>query len=156
MSMIKKLILAFTIVIFTAGSLVTPVAEAYSASKANKVISTGNRYLGVPYKFAAKYGQTRTFDCSSFVKTVYAKNGIKLPRSSRDQANRGKTVSMKNLKKGDLVFFKSAGSKSKRVTHVAIYAGNNKLLHTYGQGGVKYTTFSKYWKNRYVKAKRVL
>lgn len=148
LSILLSLAIAFTIV--------SPVADAYSASKANAIISTGNRYLGTPYKFGAKYGQTRTFDCSSFVKTVYAKHGITLPRTSRSQATKGTTVSLSNLKKGDLVFFKSAGSSSRRITHVAIYAGNNKLLHTYGQGGVKYSTFSKYWKNRYVKAKRVI
>lgn len=154
--MLKRVLLSFVLIIFAAGSAVLPAAEAYSSSQAEKVIKTGNRYLGTPYKFGAKYGQTKTFDCSSFVKTVYAKNGITLPRTSRDQAKRGNTVSRSNLKKGDLVFFKSAGSSSKRITHVAIYAGSNKLLHTYGAGGVKYTSFSQHWKNRYVVAKRVL
>lgn len=154
--MFRKTLLSLILMIFALTSVVTPSAMAYSSSKANAIIKTGNRYLGTPYDFGAKFGQTRTFDCSSYVKTVYAKHGITLPRTSRDQALKGKHVSMSNLKKGDLVFFKSAGSSSKRITHVAIYAGNNKLLHTYGKGGVKYTEFSKYWKNRYVKARRVL
>jgi cell wall-associated NlpC family hydrolase len=154
--MYKKMTLWLMMSVFLFSSLMPSTAEAYSISKANAVMKTANRYLGTPYKFGATYGQTRTFDCSSFVKYVYAKNGIYLPRTSRDQALRGKFVSRSNLRKGDLVFFKSAGSYSKRITHVAIYAGNGKLLHTYGKGGVKYSTFSSYWKGRYVKARRVL
>jgi cell wall-associated NlpC family hydrolase len=154
--MIRKTMLSLVMCLFAFTAIISPSAFAYSASKANAIIKTGERYLGTPYKFGAKYGQTRTFDCSSFTKTVFAKNGITLPRVSRDQAKVGTTVSIKNLKKGDLVFFKSAGSSSNRITHVAIYAGNDKLLHTYGKGGVKYTSFSGYWKGRFVKAKRVL
>ena len=131
--------------------------EAYSASKANAIIRTANKYLGTPYKFGAEYSRNhRYFDCSSFVQYVYGKHGIDLPRTSRAQAKTGEPVSMRNLKKGDLVFFKASKNASNRITHVAIYAGNNKLLHTYGEGGVKYTTFTQYWKNRYVKARRVL
>lgn len=154
--MLKKTMFSLVLSLLAFFVFFAPVSDAYSVSKANAIIKTANKYLGTPYQFGAKYGQTKTFDCSSFVKTVYAKHGIQLPRTSRAQATVGKTVSMKNLKKGDLVFFKSAGSSSNRITHVAIYAGNNKLLHTYGKGGVKYTPFSKYWKDRYVKAKRVL
>lgn len=127
-----------------------------SATKASRIISTGNKFLGVRYQFGAKAGITSAFDCSSFVQYVYKKNGISLPRTSASQATRGYTVAKKNLKKGDLVFFKSAGSSSRKITHVAIYAGNNKLLHTYGAGGVRYTTMNSHWNKRYVTAKRVL
>lgn len=148
--------LSTVLFVFVIVSVFSPLASAYSVSKANSIIDTGKRYWGTPYDFGASYGQTRTFDCSSFIKTVYAKNGIYLPRTSRDQANRGYYVSRSNLRKGDLVFFKKSSSSSKTITHVAIYAGNGKLLHTYGDGGVKYSTFSSYWKKRYVKAKRVI
>lgn len=154
--MFRKVSVALVLSVFVFTALFSGQALAYSAAKADAIIRTANKYLGTPYEFGAKYGQTRTFDCSSFVKYVYAKHGINLPRVSRDQAKKGTYVSLKNLKKGDLVFFKSAGSSSKRITHVAIYAGNNKLLHTYGKGGVKYTEFSQYWKNRYVTSKRVI
>jgi cell wall-associated NlpC family hydrolase len=154
--MIKKLTIWVVALVVAFAGLTPSTTEAYSAYKADKIIKTANRYLGTPYEFGAKYGQTRTFDCSSFTKYVYAKNGIYLPRTSRDQAKRGTAVSMKNLRKGDLVFFKASRHASSRITHVAIYAGNNRLLHTYGQGGVRYTKFNDYWKSRYVKARRVL
>jgi lipoprotein Spr len=132
---------------------------AWSQSKADKVIDTGEKYLGTPYKFGASKNTTRVFDCSSFTQRVFREAvGKSLPRSSRDQAKKGSSVSKSDLKKGDLVFFKaSKTTKSKRITHVAIYAGNNKLLHTYGKPGVIYSSFKgTSWEKRFVSARRVL
>jgi lipoprotein Spr len=138
-----------------------PVANAATAeastSTGYKVIETGKKYLHTPYKFGSSSTTTRTFDCSSFVQRVYKSLGINLPRSSRQQAKVGVPVSKSNLQVGDLIFFRSYGSKSNRITHVAIYAGNNQILHTYGKPGV---TFSKWkgtsWEKRFVTARRVL
>lgn len=99
--MIKKLALSVLVSAAFFSAAVTPQeVSAYSVSEANDIISTGKRYLGTRYQFGADYGQTRTFDCSSFVKTVYAKNGVYLPRSSREQAQKGYWVAKRNLKKG--------------------------------------------------------
>jgi murein DD-endopeptidase / murein LD-carboxypeptidase len=128
------------------------------SSEATDIINHGRSYLGTPYEYGAQYGVTRTFDCSSFVKWVY-RNYVTLPRSSSDQSEVGTWVSRSNLRKGDLVFFRSYGSSkySTKITHVAIYAGDGKILHTYGSGGVRYSDLnSGSWSERYVKAKRVL
>jgi cell wall-associated NlpC family hydrolase len=53
--------------------------SAYASSKADKIISLGQKYKGTPYKFGAKVGQTRTFDCSSLTKYIYGRYGIYLP-----------------------------------------------------------------------------
>jgi murein DD-endopeptidase / murein LD-carboxypeptidase len=134
-----------------------PTAHAaYSATKADRIIKTGNRYLGVRYQFGAPAGSTRSFDCSSFTQYVFKKNGIVLPRTSRQQVKVGTYVKKSNLRKGDLVFFSTASSKGK-VAHVGIYAGNNKVLHTYGKGGVKYSSMtSDWWKSHYITARRVI
>jgi len=135
-------------------------ATAKSSSQTNKasqVISIGLRYKGVPYKFGSSKNTTRTFDCSSFTQRVFKQVGIKLPRDSRQQSKVGKHVSKGQLKKGDLVFFRSYGSASPRITHVAIYAGNNTLLHTYGRPGVTTTKFRRTsWEQRFEGARRVL
>lgn len=125
------------------------------SSVADKIIKTGEKYLGTPYKYGAPYGQTNTFDCSSFTKTVFAENGITLPRSSRQQAQVGTPVSKNNLQKGDLIF--TSTSYSSNISHVAIYAGNGKVLHTYGPGGVRYDTFKGSWLDRaFITARRVI
>ena len=129
---------------------------SYSASQATRIINTGIRYLGTPYQYGAPSGQTNTFDCSSFVQYVYKKNGISLPRSSREQAKVGRYVPRSQLRAGDLVFFSIPGSPG-LIHHVAIYAGNNQILHTYGAGGVRFTSLSSgTWSQRYITASRVL
>ena|SRR5690554_2989553 len=141
--------------------LVTIVPEkaeaAYSLSKANAIISHGKSYWGRAYKLGASTSTTRYFDCSSFTKRLYAKQGIHLPRTSKDQAKRGFYVSKSNLKKGDLVFFSTSGSKGK-IAHVAVYAGNGNILHTYKKGvGVTTSKLnSTFWKKHYKTARRVI
>ncbi|WP_246333867.1 C40 family peptidase [Thermoactinomyces mirandus] len=126
------------------------------AALADKIIATGEKYLGTPYEFGAKSGQTNTFDCSSFVQHVYKENGIDLPRNSRQQSQVGQTVSKSEIQKGDLLFFELRSNPG-RIGHVGIYAGNNKILHTWGPGGVRYDDLSDGWlKEGFVKAKRVI
>ncbi|CAM3226338.1 gamma-glutamyl hydrolase [Brevibacillus invocatus] len=133
-------------------------SESSTSSIADKVIAYGEKYLGTKYKYGSSKDTTKTFDCSSFTQRVFKEAGITLPRDSRQQSTVGKTVSKKDLKKGDLIFMKSsAKGASDRITHVAIYAGNGKILHTYGSPGVTYSKFDgTNWEKRVVKIKRVI
>jgi len=125
-------------------------------SLADQIIKTGEKYLGTPYQYGAPSGQTRTFDCSSFTQFVYKQHGINLPRSSKQQAQVGVTVPRSQIKKGDLLFFKTSKSNG-QIGHVAIYAGNNRVLHTWGPGGVRYDSLSTAWLDKgYITAKRVI
>ncbi|MEK3735387.1 MULTISPECIES: C40 family peptidase [Paenibacillus] len=135
----------------------TPV-EAASTSKGSQVVNFGKKYMGTPYKFGASTSTTKVFDCSSFMKHIFKKYGVDLPRTSAAQSKVGKAVSRSNLRTGDLVFF-SSGSRSNgsNVTHVAVYMGNGKILHTYGKPGVTISNLnSGTWNKTYVKARRVL
>jgi cell wall-associated NlpC family hydrolase len=85
---------------------------------------------------------------------------VNLPRTSRQQAGAGQVLSRKiaSLKPGDLMLFSSKGV---RVDHVAIYAGNNRILHSSaGAGGVVYddltTPRGKWYLARHVASRRVL
>ena len=92
------------------------------------IIAYGEKFLGTPYVWG---GTTpRGFDCSGFTGYVY-KNvlGKSLPRTSGAQYSASRHISKDNAEVGDLVFFSASGS---RITHVAIYAGNNRLLHAAG------------------------
>lgn len=132
--------------------------DTSSSAVADKVINNGEDYLGTKYKYGSSSSTTKTFDCSSFTQRVFKEAGITLPRDSRQQSTVGKSVSKNDLQKGDLVFMKaSVKSSSDRITHVAIYAGNGKILHTYGSPGVTYSKyFDTNWEKRVVKIKRVI
>ncbi|QWU14023.1 NlpC/P60 family protein [Paenibacillus sophorae] len=137
----------------------TPTAQAASVSTTGtKIVSLGKQYMGTPYKFGVTTKTTRYFDCSSFTKYIYGKYGVTLPRTSVKQSKVGRAVSKANLRVGDLVFF-SSGSRANgsNVTHVAVYAGGGKILHTYGSPGVTISDLnSGNWKRTYLKARRVL
>jgi len=143
-------------VAFAGMSAIGQAPAASAATKADKILALGKKFLGTPYKFGAPSGVTYAFDCSSFVQYIFGKYGVKLPRTSKAQATKGVYVSKANLKKGDLVFFSTASSGG-AIGHVAVYAGNGKILHTYGKPGVTYSNLnSSYWKSHYKTARRVL
>jgi lipoprotein Spr len=147
---------SLSVTLIASGSMFLTVKPAYAAtsiasSKAGNIIATGKNFMGVKYKFGAASGSTKQFDCSSFTKYIFGKNGINLPRSSHDQSNAGTYVSRKNLKPGDLVFFYSP------IHHVAVYIGNGQILHTWGGPGVTISNLnSGWWNNNYTSARRVI
>src|SRR5690606_8471984 len=100
-------------------------------------------------------------DCSSFVQHIYKAVGVNMPRVARNQAEKGKSVSRSNLQPGDLMYFSVPGRfRSERtVGHVAIYMGNNKMIHSSPspKDGVQITDINDdYWKRTYLHARRVL
>ncbi|MDA8351626.1 MAG: C40 family peptidase [Firmicutes bacterium] len=130
--------------------------QSAAESFGDKIIETGEKYMGVPYKLGAEYPESGKFDCSSFTQYVFAKNGVKLPRTAEPQSKVGKEVPRSQLQKGDLVFFKLKGKEHLGIEHVGIYAGDGKLLHTWGPGGVRYDEMSDRWLDwGFVKATRV-
>lgn len=140
------------------GSPKAAAASASAVSKGQAIVNFGKKYMGVRYQFGASTSTTRSFDCSSFTQFIFKKYGINLPRTSVAQSKVGKAVSRSNLKAGDLVFF-SSGSRAngKNVTHVAVYMGSGKILHTYGKPGVTVSSLnSGNWNKTYLKARRVL
>lgn len=122
--------------------------------QADELIAYGEKFLGTPYEFGASTDQTNTFDCSSFVRHVFQnKLSIDLPRASYNQAKEGQEVGISDLRKGDLLFFSARGLD---IGHVAIYAGDNKILHTYSKElGVHYEALGDKWRKRFVTARRM-
>lgn len=173
---IKKLIAAgfLSIALLSTGVVPLPTnpnQHAYAASTSvEKVISMGMKYLGTPYEFGSNRSTIRTFDCSDFTKHIFkAAKGITLPSTSASQAAYVKKKSpikrnWKNLKRGDLMFFMSYRGSSasnysgitksrQSVTHVGVYLGNGKMLHTYSKasGGVRIDSIdNKHWEYRFI------
>ena len=142
--------------IISIGQIIKIPQQIGSEAKIQQLIKAGLKYLGRPYEFGASNNQTRTFDCSSFTQRAFRDIGIEIKRSSRSQYAYppGQYIEKSKIKRGDLLFFDYA--KDGRIDHVAIYYGNNKLLHTYRPEGVEVGDFSEYWHDRYVGAKRII
>lgn len=148
-----------------------PAVRPVSASEAaKKVIAAGKKYLGTPYEFGSSRANTKTFDCSDFVRQAYIDGiGLKLPADSRSQGAYVKKkgnikTDWRQLKPGDIMFFMEyKGSKasnyqgvdklSERITHNGIYIGDGKILQTYSvkSGGVRIDTIAgSQWEKRFL------
>ncbi len=127
--------------------------ENYStADLRNKILRTADSFIGMPYRWGGESAE-KGFDCSGLTSTVYQINGLELPRSSQGQWNAGVPVIRSRLKKGDLVFFHTAGMG--KISHVGIYDGNGQFIHAPGRGKkVKRTSLNnRYFKKKYAGAK---
>ena len=137
----------------------TRLPRTTAGASAARVLATGDQYLGQRYVYGgAKPGVG--FDCSGFVQYVFGRHGISLPRTSRQQATAGRALprTLTALRPGDLMLFSSRG---RGVDHVAIYAGDNRIIHSSaGAGGVVYDDLStprgRWYLARHVTSRRVL
>ncbi len=109
-----------------------PAREASIATKGQAVLEIAKQYLGLPYRYGGNSPQTG-FDCSGFVKYVYAQMGVTLNRVAADQMSNGIWVDPSALQIGDIIgFYNSAGY----ISHVGIYAGNGMMIHSPQTGDV--------------------
>lgn len=133
----------------------THSASPYSA-EVSSVLNEAKRYLGTPYKYG---GTTKSgLDCSGLVINAFDAVGVKMPRISRDQANEGKEIRLRDVREGDLVFFNTSGSN---ISHVGIVEtvrnGEIFFIHSSTSKGVIVSSLEEtYWNRRFVKATRVL
>lgn len=143
---------------FPTGARSSARSEPPPTASASAVISTGDEYIGTRYTYGGA-SPTAGFDCSGFVQYVYRRHGVTLPRTSRTQSTAGRSLPAKldGLRAGDLLFFSQGGG----VDHVAIYAGNDRILHSSSTGGgVRYDDLGsargRWFADRLVAARRVL
>lgn len=119
--------------------------EKSEREKAEAAIEKASATLGVPYVYGAtrlhdgggrflKGFTKEKFDCSSLVQYAYYYGGVLLGTTTRNQVKQGTFVKRSELSRGDCIYFTNAERKNKtgieRVGHVAIYLGENYILHT--------------------------
>lgn len=105
-------------------------AESISPETTEAIIAQAEKLLGVPYLWGGM--SAKGVDCSGLVRISHIMNGILLPRNASQQIKCGERVSLDQLQRGDLVYFGTPATDDKpmRVTHVGIYLGNNKIIHS--------------------------
>ena len=115
---------------------------------------------GFPYMWAGM--SPKGMDCSGFVRTVFFMHDLIIPRDAGPQSRTGERIyGTQNLLPGDLVFFGRKDTATPKVSHVGIYLGEGKFIHSLGL--VKIGSFrpedpeyDAYNTGRYLFASRVL
>mgnify|MGYP002508916229 CR=1 FL=1 len=103
-----------------------------------KIVNYALKFVGNPYRYGGT-SLTNGTDCSGFVQSVFRDCGISIPRDSRSQAAGGTTISVSDVKPGDLLFY----SKGGRINHVALYIGNGKVVHaSTKKTGIKISSYN--------------
>jgi len=122
---------------------------------ASDLVISAMDFLGVRYKMGGQSAETG-FDCSGFTRHVFERSvGLILPRRASEQAAMPglMQVNQAELKPGDLVFF---NTMRRTFSHVGIYVGDNKFIHSPRSGGVVRVEDMRmaYWQQHFDGARR--
>ncbi len=113
-----------------------------------RIVDYAKHFRGVRYVYGGSSPRSG-FDCSGFVRYVYAHFGVPLAHSSYAQFDRGRRVARTSLHPGDLVFFDGLG-------HVGIYVGDGHFIHAPHSGTrVRIETLAGWYSSRFVGARRL-
>ena len=101
-----------------------------SIEKMEAIIASAHQLLGVPYLWGGM--SAKGVDCSGLVRISAIMNDVLLPRNASQMIKCGIPVQLDQLHRGDLVFFGTPATEEKprRVTHVGIYLGDNRIIHS--------------------------
>lgn len=113
--------------------------QSGNASLGQQIADMGCNYIGNKYVYGGS-SLTNGIDCSGFVQQIHKKFGISTPRTSSAIRGKGKSVSYADRMPGDVICYSG---------HVAIYIGNNKIVHAsnsapYPKGGIKISSPANY------------
>ena len=124
------------------------------------MIKFAESLIGTPYKYAST-DPYEGFDCSGFITYVFNHYKIKVPRSSKDFENVGKTIPLNETRRGDLILFTGTDSTERTIGHMGIIVSNLgdsiKFIHSSSgkAHGVIITNLQKYYMSRFVKVIRI-
>jgi len=117
-----------------------------------RIVQTAMEYIGTPYVFGGI--SPGGFDCSGYVRYVFAHAGVSLPRTADEQYEMGRPVSEGSLRTGDLVFFSTYDYGP---SHVGIYLSDGNFINASSSRGVAIDSlYSEYWGSCYIGARRIM
>lgn len=127
-----------------------PAGRGKAATVTEALYEQLARWRGIRYRIGDL--SRKGIDCSGLAYVVYRDLfGARLPRTTAAQKDLGRAVERDALAPGDLVFFKTGTVQR----HVGIYVEDGKFLHA-SRSGVRLSSLaSKYWRDRYWKARRM-
>lgn len=134
--------------------LIPSPSENYLALQ---LINNAMNFIGVKYRFGGT--TTMGMDCSGMITAVFNIFDLKLPRSSIDMSKIGEKLDIKDIQKGDLIFFKTSGLSIINHVGIVIEVMNDeiKFIHASSSDGVRVSsTKEPYYKRTFAQVNRVL
>jgi len=125
---------------------------------ADRVVSKALSFSGTRYKYG---GTTKKgMDCSGLVFVALKENNISFPRVSYQMAKEGRRIQLRQVEKGDLLFFKTS-KNGKRINHVGLVVdvkGDDiRFIHSTSSRGVVVSSLREgFWNHSFIKATRIL
>ena len=121
-----------------------------------QLINAASDYLGARYRSGGS--NPEGFDCSGLMYFTFSKFDIILPRSSNEMSNLGTVLNPNEIRKGDLIFFKTNGRKI--INHVGmvveVLEDEIKFIHSATSKGVIISsTKEPYYKKTFAQVNRV-
>lgn len=128
-----------------------PTSPNNTAQK-QRLIDIALQQRGIPYRYGGN-SPNRGFDCSGLIQFSYAQVGKRIPRTTKQQFQSRRSVSLGKIRPGDLLFYATEG---RRPDHVALYLGHGEMIHAPSSGKqVKITRLNNpYWRSRLIAAGR--
>ena len=126
----------------------------------NELVNFAETLIGTPYLYGS-VDPAKGLDCSGFINAVSNHFGIKVPRSSVEFTNLGKTIETNNAKPGDLILFTGTDTGKHTVGHIGIITDNHngqvEFIHSSSgkANGVTISDLSGYYQTRFVKVIRI-
>ena len=137
-----------------------PAEERDADRLRQAVVATAKEAMGRPYEWGGTGANGGGFDCSGLIQHAYGQHGVRLPRTSQDQAKEGRPIARNrsSLRSGDLLTFSNSGGP---VTHVGLYIGDGRFIHS-ASHGVQVSLLSgedpygRWWYTRWVGVRRIV
>lgn len=101
--------------------------EVVPPSVIEDVIANAETQLDVPYVWGGTTPNVG-FDCSGLLQWAFREAGVTIPRVTHDQWNAGTRVDYEDIRRGDLIFWRSDPTAPDYISHVAIYLGDGQML----------------------------
>ena len=129
-----------------------PLSRWMDSGERDLFVKMVKSYEGVPYKLGGN--SMRGIDCSAFTRKVYGIYSIDLPRTAREQLQKGKRVGRDSLDTGDLVFFQTRRNR----IHVGIFLGGSEFFHlsSRNRAGKVDSIDSTYFSTRFISGVRLM
>ncbi|HEX7131476.1 MAG TPA: C40 family peptidase [Iamia sp.] len=109
-------------------ALLLAAASLAGCTPGQSAVDHARQQIGRPYTYGGS-SPSSGFDCSGLTSWAWKQAGVtSIPRTSRDQHRWAKSIPRDQLQPGDLVFY-SSGGPSGTVSHVALYAGDGRIIH---------------------------